>query len=461
MALQRDEAADPSEDFFTEHGISPEVWHARPYVRWTTDDVQSVKQAYAGLSTGRFMVKIARQFPGWVITRHAPPNMGLDRIYPEIRPDSPVFTGAPIRHYHGDGPTPDGVSPRHVHSARNMRWHIERNKFPGDHRGQNSQEVHEHHDPAKYVFPPTPKVERPYFHDHSAFRTAEKRDNHVRRRHGGRDAAGTHHHGYKVKDPESSLAKRIDIHPLALARFGDAEQVFFVIEGCIKADAVLTAGAAVFSVPSVTLWDCAELPAFADRHLKGCTVIIVPDSDWTDPRTRVMTQARLCQTRLRRLGIAAHVAAPPALANGHKQGIDDFLYAGGEFADLEVIDRRLNGLSLHFTRSDQLSRNADVLMALAMHAGPDGRLSAPLRAIARIMGVDVKRVARGLRDLESVQSVTIEGDLSINRKGWVAHNFYNPELDWEERPTIIIAEHNRAIDQPPMRLADFLSHNPK
>jgi hypothetical protein len=427
------------------------VWRARPYIRWTLDNPQPVRDAYSDLSTKTFMVRLAKQSDGWIITRHAAPGAG--RIYAEIRPDSPVFTGPPIRHYHGESPLTNGEVPaRHVHSPRNMRFHIARDRFPDDHRGANSPEVHEHRDPAKYVFPPTPKVENWRFHAHAKLKP-ERLALHLHHDHGGEDTAETHSHVRRVKDPDRDLAKRLDVHPLALPKFAKATTVFFVLEGCIKADAVLSTDAAVFSVPSVTLWDCDELPRFAEHYLRNKTIVIVPDADWAN-NSLVFTQARLCQTRLRRLGISAHVAAPPASAG--LKGVDDFL-VNGNLEDLEVLDRQFGKYGLYYGRNDELKRNAEVLVSLAMHADPNGLLCVPLRAIARIMGVHVERVARAIRALELGRAITVEGDLAINKKGWITHNFYSNELDWEERPTIVIAEANRATDLPPVKLRDFLA----
>jgi hypothetical protein len=120
----------------------------------------------------------------------------------------------------------------------------------------------------------------------------------------------------RVKDRSRSLAKRIDVHPFAVERFETAERVYFGIEGCIKADAILTAiletgePATVFSVPSVTLWDARELKRFAMKYLAGKIVIIVPDSDWHE-NPGVYTQAMLCRQYLRhRCRVEAHVEAP-------------------------------------------------------------------------------------------------------------------------------------------------------
>jgi hypothetical protein len=406
------------------------------------------------------MVRLARQQAGWIITRHSPPGIGAAHIYPEIRPDKPVRTGPPRRHYHGD-PTlaPSDLHPKHVHSpeSKPIRKHVARDKAPDDHRGSNVNTVHEHEDLAKYVFPPAPKMDRHWSHEHDGYRKPAARQLHVERRHGGVDVLGRHGHTSRVKDLDSSLARRIDVHPLALPMLADAETIFFGLEGCIKADAILTAGAAVVSVPSVTLWHADELPAFARKYLLGKQVVVVMDADWAT-NGAVMTQAFLCQTALQRLGVFNVLLAAPPAGGGYK-GVDDHLAAGRGLGDLHVMDRICDLYLLVFTnqykrRDDQWRRNYDVLASMVYHADADGRLRLPLRSIARIMGVHVTRVARALEDLMEIEAVTIDGSLA-NRQGW-----FSRRLEWKAAPTIVIRPELRAYDAPPKPLAMFLGNSP-
>jgi hypothetical protein len=93
--------------------------------------------------------------------------------------------------------------------------------FPKD-RIANTAVLHMHRRAAKYVFPPSGTFEVD---------------------------------GIVYKSKLSNYAARVDIHPYARSLFRGADRVFFVIEGCLKGDAVLSAGGPVLSVPSVTLWD--------------------------------------------------------------------------------------------------------------------------------------------------------------------------------------------------------------
>jgi hypothetical protein len=493
MALSREEIDDQDPqlaDFLKEHGISAEVWWARPYGRWQTDNMTPIRLAYSGLGDIGDTIRKARQQPGYIITRHPPPDLDLDAIFPEIRPDHPVRTRPPTKHYHGDPkftPPPREscpnhekrycthcVSPHQVYAARNMEDHIGTSKDEDDHHGVNSDLAHYHQHTAKYCFPKSGTIEkvkhfrsadgrwRP-FHDHDSYQRVW-RERHVQSKHGhnGADIDGEHQHWRLVKDLDQSLAKRIDMHPLAVPLFATADRVYLCIEGCIKADAVLTAilwahaRAAVLSVPSVTLWDTKdELRAVASRYLKGREVIIVPDADGTE-KPEVMTQARLCQTALRELGIVARVAAPPLGAyqlNNKLKGVDDHLAARRTLDELEVLDRDpapdIQGFvedRTWFTwRRDRIDRATRVLRSLSMHAF-NGRFRASLNAVARAMATNRKDVARGLRDLEEINAIHVEGDLAMRRKYW------RGQEDWEDRPTIVIDEQLRAIEHPRRKL---------
>jgi hypothetical protein len=443
MALSRDEqqlAEDKAAEFRSDHHISIPVWLARPYIRWTKDDLTPIRDAYDGLIGIQDTLKKARQSDGWIINRHAPRGLGLDRAYPEIRPDRKVRRSGVIKHYHGalklPLPPPKELCPNHSKTycvecispwriynpkSKPMREHIARDKDHGaygDHCGVNSDAVHFHQRLQKYNFPPG--------------------------------------HG----------AKRFDMHPLAFRLFDTAEIAFLCLEGCIKSDAVLTEiletdiKASVLSVPSVTLWDVTAANEFylvAERYLKGRVVIIVPDADWRDPKKpEVSTQSRLCQSHLHRLGIAAHIAAPPYnawLANDRLKGVDDHLEAEGTLGQLEVIDKEPSPELSRFVRErsssiSQWRRDVATLRELSIHANDEGQLSPTVQAFARIMDTTPSRVTRSLQHLEEMGAIVREkGDLEtrrvwIPRKGGSGH--YGRQLEWRKPPTITIIPELRA-----------------
>jgi len=253
------------------------------------------------------------------------------------------------------------------------------------------------------------------------------------------------------------MARRLDVHPLAVDLLVRSSVVFFVIEGCIKADAVLADGGAVFSVPSVSLWDCDELPRFVRDYLHGKFVVVVPDADWRT-KPQVINQARLCQNALRRYGVKeACVAAPPPQYRGQEtKGVDDFIGAGGHLEDLEVIDYEIPPALYEFIaknwswRRDRRWRATEVLAGLANFTGSTGTLAAPLSTVARVLDTSTARVSRAVQDLEAIGAVTIEGHLATCR-GW-----FSPQLDWRERPTIVLAPELRAVEREAVRLCDLI-----
>jgi hypothetical protein len=487
-----------SPEWWAEHGVGDEVRAARPYVRWTTDDLEPVRAAYAGLSAGqlRTLIRWARQSDGLVIYRHSFEKVPVGEyryVYPEIRPDQAIRTKT-VCHHHGtaasgtllDPRSGNPLRPEHVHSPDSMERHIARDRAPDDHGGVNTDAVHCHDEMAKYLFPPSATMTVPWVHSHrdeyfvrvhvhlfpgvdehgewiDPEMSEEERQQledgfvewlkrHVRARHPGVDAArlakdvtedyALHEHSVRVKRADEQLAKRIDVNPLVWEHggFEDAKRVFFGIEGCIKADAILTAllragqPPAVFSVPSVSLWEATypaiandsddtwlpadddeaedstedsspefvsyqgdELAAFANRYLLGKLVCIVPDAD-AHTKPEVMTQALLCRSTLRRLGTHAEIVLPPndRIKEGIK-GIDDFLGKGrGKLEDCvwyrkePPAEDRLEEWLLRARsgtwRRDGLQRAAQTLQALATHAADNGEYSASIRLLARATG---------------------------------------------------------------------------
>ena len=448
-------------DIFTERGINPEVRDARGYARWTTSDPSALREAwdpFVAPEQRSFIGKIAKQQSGYVITRYPPPGLGLPAVCAEIRPDGAVKTGKKIRH-------------DHVRHFRDRPIYLERHLRKA-HKGKDVDGQHDHEQSAKYLFAPAPKIKVPWWHEH-AEQYAGKPDalkRHLKARHDGKDESGRHRHFRKVKDESVNFAKRLDVNPLAVPLLEDANRVFFGIEGCLKADAILSQGEAVFSVPSVTLWDAPELADFSDRYLVGKTVFIVPDADWNE-NDAVIAQAMLCRQHLRqRCGLDAWVAAPPIEQNAARDetgklkenGVDDFLGGGGSVDDLVVIGREMppsfdEWVRSQRGRSDGLIRDADVLQNLALHASDDdGTLSKAVGTLAKIMRTYEKKVARALASLESRGAIQIEeGSLHTRRGAWKG-GYFDWSLEWEEKPLILIPKHLRAVDSSE-RLVRYLT----
>jgi hypothetical protein len=409
-----------SAEWLAAHGIHPKVWAARGVWRYTTDDNKRVKDEYQGLLKKTRLgsvTKAVRQSGGLVMRKHAPP--GFEPIPSQLRPDKPIIMdGRTTWHYHdaegGDRP----VFPEEAGKAAGKKLpklrvltglerdqHVDRAKSAepydpetgiGDHHGVNVDFVHPHApEAAKYVL-----------------------------------------FGNKKKgDPADNT--RIDVHPWALKLLPESRRVFFVLEGTLKNDAVLSTGEAVFSVPSVTLWDPRELRRFAQQFLQDKIVFIVPDADWyLNPA--VDRQALLVRSVIRREGISAHIAAPPieGLKDGIK-GVDDFLGFGeGAIAGLIVRGReapidRIMDFALRST-SRRRRRTRFALEGLSLHAGSNGRFDVPMGTLARFMGTRKPSVVEVIEDLAG--AVDVEGSLETKIEEWREAKV----MDWVERPSIII-----------------------
>ena len=423
-----------------EHFISEAVWDGRPYVRYEPDWREPVREEYGS----SYMTGLAGQVGGYMMMRHPPPGLGLGRVYAEIRPDEPVWTGPGYWHYHptirpdkdfvpmipertnsrGELLPAKPLSRRHVHTFEAMQasGHIDRDKGnPHDHRGTNNEAVHFHRPRGKYVFP-----------------------------------------------PGDGRARRLDVHPLGVPLFADAEVVFLALEGCPKSDSILTAilasgiKAAVFGVPSVTLWQAPELLPFAASYLRDKVVVVVPDNDLDNPL--VVTQALCCRTYLTwRSGARGVCVAAPTSG----KGADDHLHAGGSLGELEVFGREFPDPfavwkymeRLTPGREDRVRRNFIFNVAAAVHAGADGTIKKAIPSLAGILGVKRSRAYRATADLVSAGGWSSDRPLATVRGSWRG-NYYDRSEQWDgDTPTLTIRPELRATTIQPTPLSDYLQDN--
>jgi hypothetical protein len=294
-------------------------------------------------------------------------------VYAELRPDNAVATKSRTWHYHGPRPYPEHVAidaktgrpcnPKeagggpiaesHLHTTKSMDAHVRRDKFEDDHFPGDPRldQVHSHQDVAKYCF------------ISSAWVTQQ-----IQRKDGS-------WYDHKEKDESESIARRLDVHPWAADRLG-AGLIYVGLEGCIKADAILSEilrhdlDASVVSFPSVTLWNAGEeLGEFVERYLLGKRVVIVCDSDGArNPLVR--TQALLLRSYLHNRGARdTEIVAPPYPGSQQKDGgwvvdpaqlddkgkpklngVDDHLGAGHELGELKRLGNQTEEDMLQWVR---------------------------------------------------------------------------------------------------------------
>jgi hypothetical protein len=130
----------------------------------------------------------------------------------------------------------------------------------------------------------------------------------------------------------------LDVPPGCIPALRDVEIPLHVTEAPIKADALATAGArAVVSMPGVYGWRGNHAQAAIDAlPWKGRRVYLVPDSDsQTNPDVRAAIW-RFGSLVQRRGALPVFVQLPHA-TNGTKQGVDDWLAAGGRLEQLDSL----------------------------------------------------------------------------------------------------------------------------
>lgn len=464
--------------FFIDRGISPEVRDARPYVPWHTgDELRALLAPYLDVLTlseqrgyARQITAVADQSPeGIIITRGVgevawfvldalrdrPEGIGYFPLtLPELKPFTPVVT--------------DPRQPWTYHGAAPPRW--ERNA-----KGKLRMTAQDEH--GNWRFLPRSHVHPPAL-----------MDAHVEKHHGGENVEHAHQHDAEAAkylfSQGKGLAAHLDIHPWALARLPKARRVYWSMEGCPKADAILTAilktgeASSVISSASVTLWDAAELEWFVLRWLLSDgyggagdpQVVLVPDDDY-HTNEAVIRQALILRTALREMGLSDVVIAAPPPAQGRK-GVDEYLAQGGTLGGLRRFEREAPGallpngawkLAASFTPPDgrkpdrrSVERDRKVLYTLSLLGGLNGRYTGTLAGLARRTRLERKATHRAIESLVARGDVTVDRTPVLHvepmkdRWGNVILNSKTGEpiipTEWIAPPIITIApRHRRAI----------------
>jgi hypothetical protein len=127
----------------------------------------------------------------------------------------------------------------------------------------------------------------------------------------------------------------VDVHPSAAERIEAGQPIYLCLEGCLKADAVLSQGAASISSTSVTTWLNKDLTRLLPVLRAAPRVFVVPDSDfYASERVdeHMFNPVVVWQTRRAAQWLAAKgvntVIAVPWLGTAEKTGVDDFLGMG-------------------------------------------------------------------------------------------------------------------------------------
>jgi hypothetical protein len=508
---------------FKTRGVSRGVAERRPYVRYEKGERAIGDELFATVPPSQRGATVTRRINhagGWLMPRHrisaslppVLPEFGpADELEPRLEPHRHTWPPRWVLHILGharhDGENVDGVHEHpavvcdkgHPHKALEPHRHdsvdpkvwdghvgSKRDRTKDEHVGVGPDKVHVHDKSAKYLFAPKPwrwapasKVD----HVHGS-RSIKKWHPAEAPPHGpGREVVaelgtprapetvfvGDHLHFRWEKAPES-YARRLDVHPDTWEILEGARRVFFVIEGTLKNDAIVTASEAAFNVPSVWQWDAPELEPFARSYLGGKHVFIVPDSDWAE-NPEVTLAAFAARAALRRILGApwVHVAAPtpePAYCPLHdepagaKRGVDDYLADGCSLDDLEVLERETSGAMREWagwyvehpragTNERGRRSTAQVIEALAVLADDSGRAARREQAIARYLGWSGPRAYERVR--RAIETAAAIDDPWHSPFDYVVADSSESALigvnwrgQWQRAPVVVVREDLRA-----------------
>jgi hypothetical protein len=141
----------------------------------------------------------------------------------------------------------------------------------------------------------------------------------------------------KYETPANSRVY-LDVHPSQSERIKDSTIALWITEGVKKADCVVSHGQCAVALQGVWCWQKGgvPLPEWEDVKLHGRMVYVVFDSD-------VMTKSAV-QAALKKLvaflvgrGAKVRIVYLPDGEGGKKQGVDDYLVAGGTVKELKTL----------------------------------------------------------------------------------------------------------------------------
>lgn len=508
---------------FDRRAIREEVWRTRPYTPYEAGDWDTVSRAEPRyeqlLRAGQvnFLRGLVNQRPGLVMRRDCWDSRTL---LAQIRPFKFKELDLDLR----------GTYDAQDEGVWKERWY------------HDHEDEHEHAGARAYVVPsPTSK--------HRRRDSAKKRADdvympiHIAQAHHGDDPGdGVPHHHYPaahVASPYHSGKGRrgehghdefakyvyapgqptnmIDVHPLAwgllttppgqMPKTEDphldwapigGSVAYLALEGVLKNDSILSTGAPVANVGSVTLWDdesrddgsrgAQAFSWFIYKYLAafGRTVVVVPDSD-ASGNDLVMTQARqiverlkveqggltredenplgrvviatptatcgdVCRHLTRDTGRTAPDGTPVLLPNeDHKRGVDDYLGDGEKLENLVVttMAEQQSEPAVLRHRRDQFERDTVILEHLRRVCADDGVAIVPQRQVGATVGWSQPQVREALRSLAEQKLLAFEDP---------APYFLGQPRELGRKPSTVVRLRADLVPhrEEPMRLGEYL-----
>src|ERR687897_3141946 len=139
----------------------------------------------------------------------------------------------------------------------------------------------------------------------------------------------------------------IDVHPRMLEEVRHGNGPLLVTEGAKTGDAATSCGIPTVVLAGVWMWCVPKVkpyrlkPCFDYVRLKGRDVFVAFDSDCM-AKANVQDALAALVAALEERGAAVKVIYLPDAADGSKQGIDDYLAAGGTVRELLMLAQELD-----------------------------------------------------------------------------------------------------------------------
>jgi hypothetical protein len=217
----------------------------------------------------------------------------------------------------------------------------------------------------------------------------------------------------------------IDVPPRAHSALSDSSVRLWVVEGEKKADALVSQGECALALLGVWSWkrNGLPLPDWDLVHLVGREVLVAFDSD---AKRKVEVQRALwaLASYLKGRGALVKVVELPDRTDGSKQGVDDFLAAGGAVEELHGLSREFIGTEVRDPKWPTMAEVAyhglvgEIVWAIEPNTESDlaGLLAMLLSVIGNVIGRGAPFRVEEDRHFCKVNIVLI-GQTSKGRKG--------------------------------------------
>jgi hypothetical protein len=219
----------------------------------------------------------------------------------------------------------------------------------------------------------------------------------------------------------------LDVHPDNVQRLMHGADPIYVVEGIKKADSASSRGRLVVGLSGVWNWGRKRkrggakygrpelLPEWSAIPLEGRKVYVCFDADHREKQSVALAMLRLAE-RLQERDAHVYIMSLPSEA----KGLDDYIVAGGDLAELEESARPFTpSLLLPYAAKDDAPISAGVASLLAA-ARRDNKLAATTHSLLRALGE--LALLGGRYDIESGDADVVIGTRELRSYAAIGSN---------------------------------------